>query len=55
MEDSKNSIVFDRYYHAFEEGELEGIVRAANCGMGVERAFYDKGNWCCVLVKAARG
>ena len=45
----KDAVVFDRYYHAFDEGELEGVIAAAKCGLRVERAFYDKGNWCAVL------
>ena len=49
MRADKDAVVFDRYYHAFDEGELEGVIAAAKCGLRVERAFYDKGNWCAVL------
>ncbi|XP_053685733.1 alkylated DNA repair protein alkB homolog 8 [Sabethes cyaneus] len=41
---------FLRYYHVFEEGELERL-----CGtvpqLSVEESYYDQGNWCVVLRK----
>lgn len=46
----KNSLVFRRYYHLFEPGELEGLVEQIP-GAAVEAAFYDKDNWCVVMVR----
>ncbi|XP_014211148.1 alkylated DNA repair protein alkB homolog 8 [Copidosoma floridanum] len=41
---------FLRYYHVFENGELESLcsdVPAAN----IKKSYYDQGNWCVVLEK----
>jgi len=40
---------FRRFYHVFEEGELEALV--ARAGLTVESSYWDQGNWCCVVVK----
>ena len=37
-----------RYYHLFEEGELEGLVQQV-AGTELLQSFYDKGNWCVVF------
>ena len=37
-----------RYYHVFEEGELEGLVEKVEELVVVE-SYYDQGNWCSVL------
>ena len=42
--------MFHRFYHVFEEGELEGMVS------GIPRtkicdSYYDQGNWCVVFEK----
>ena len=47
----KSAVVFKRYYHLFDEGELEEVV-AAVPGLIVEAVFYDKSNWCCSFRKA---
>ena len=47
----KSSIVFKRYYHLFDEGELGGLVAAAP-SLQVDTVFYDKSNWCCSFVKS---
>lgn len=44
----KGSVVFKRYYHLFEEGELEGLIGAVPC-LEAEASFYDKSNWCCIF------
>ena len=46
----KNTVVFKRYYHLFDEGELNGLV-AALPGVRLTDSFYDKSNWCAVLEK----
>merc|ERR1712243_133585 len=42
--------VFMRYYHVFEEGELELLVAEVQ-GLQVEESYYDQGNWCVVAKK----
>ena len=37
-----------RYYHVFEEGELEELVKKVE-GLVVVESYYDQGNWCSVL------
>lgn len=41
---------FLRYYHVFEEGELEALVERID-GVRVVRGYYDQGNWCVVFEK----
>jgi len=36
---------FLRYYHVFEEGELEDLCRCVN-GIEIIERYYDQGNWC---------
>ena len=36
---------FLRYYHVFEEGELENLCRCVN-GIEIVDSYYDQGNWC---------
>ena len=40
--------MFQRYYHLFERGELEGLV-ARLPGAALVDSFYDKDNWCAVF------
>lgn len=42
--------VFMRYYHVFEEGELEQLVGLVE-GLQVEEGYYDQGNWCVIATK----
>lgn len=42
--------VFHRYYHVFQEGELEQLcVQVA--GIKVQSSYHDQGNWCVILEK----
>lgn len=50
IDSDKGTVVFDRYYHLFREGELEGLV-AAVPGARLADSFYDRDNWCAVLEK----
>ncbi len=45
-----------RYYHVFAEGELEKLIKSSSLGSQVRivQRYYDKGNWCVVLEKAAQ-
>lgn len=38
-----------RYYHVFEEGELDELCKQAN--FTIENSFYEEGNWCVVCKK----
>lgn len=40
---------FLRYYHVFEESELDNLCKTIN-GVEIIKSYYDQGNWC-VLVK----
>ncbi|KAK5609375.1 hypothetical protein CRENBAI_010798 [Crenichthys baileyi] len=42
--------VFHRYYHVFQQGELEQLCTQAT-GIKVQHSYYDQGNWCVVLQK----
>jgi alkylated DNA repair protein alkB family protein 8 len=48
LDSGKNALVFRRYYHLFEPGELEGLVEQVP-GAAVVEGFYDKDNWCVVF------
>jgi tRNA (uracil-5-)-methyltransferase TRM9 len=51
--------VFHRYYHFFAEGELEQLCLAASAGesgvdsipIEIRSSYFDKENWCVVLVR----
>lgn len=44
------AVEFLRFYHVFEEHELEALVRTVS-GVQIERSYYDQGNWCVVFQK----
>ena len=44
---------YHRYYHVFEEGELENLIQSVD-GLTIERSYYDQGNWCAVFVKSSQ-
>lgn len=49
--DNKKEIsgnVFLRFYHVFDEGELENLCRKIN-NIVVKRSYYDQGNWCVIM------
>jgi len=46
----KGTVVFQRYYHLFREGELEQLAAQLPTVSNVV-TFYDKDNWCLVLEK----
>uniref|UniRef100_A0A665UFQ1 tRNA (carboxymethyluridine(34)-5-O)-methyltransferase n=1 Tax=Echeneis naucrates TaxID=173247 RepID=A0A665UFQ1_ECHNA len=48
---SGNSLpVFHRYYHVFQQGELEQLCGQV-AGVRVCRSYHDQGNWCVILEK----
>ena len=44
---------FHRYYHVFEEGELENLLKSAltKTSFVIESMYYDQGNWCAIFKK----
>ncbi|XP_065344849.1 alkylated DNA repair protein alkB homolog 8 [Cloeon dipterum] len=50
LDSRESEEVYFRYYHMFEEGELELLCNRLN-NASVERSYYDQGNWCVVLKK----
>uniref|UniRef100_A0A3P9GWS5 tRNA (carboxymethyluridine(34)-5-O)-methyltransferase n=2 Tax=Oryzias latipes TaxID=8090 RepID=A0A3P9GWS5_ORYLA len=42
--------VFHRYYHVFQQGELEHLCAQVS-GVKVKSSYHDQGNWCVVLQK----
>ena len=46
----KNAVVFSRFYHVFEHGELDSLAEQLR-DAHVSDSFYDKDNWCIVLTK----
>uniref|UniRef100_A0A8C6NJ54 tRNA (carboxymethyluridine(34)-5-O)-methyltransferase n=1 Tax=Nothobranchius furzeri TaxID=105023 RepID=A0A8C6NJ54_NOTFU len=42
--------VFHRYYHVFQQGELEQLCSQV-AGVKVKSSYHDQGNWCVVLEK----
>ena len=46
----KSSVVFQRYYHLFDRGELDSLLNKIP-GVKVVDSFYDKSKWCCVFEK----
>ena len=46
----KGTVVFKRYYHLFDRGELDGLVHGIP-GVRLIASFFDKSNWCVVFRK----
>ncbi|KAJ8036396.1 Alkylated DNA repair protein alkB-like 8 [Holothuria leucospilota] len=42
--------VFYRFYHVFQEGELEKLVKKVK-GVSIRKSYYDQGNWCVIFAK----
>lgn len=42
--------VFHRYYHVFQQGELE-LLCGQVAGVKVQSSYHDQGNWCVILEK----
>ena len=51
VDQQKGSIVFQRYYHLFVEGELEAIASQVP-GARVVSSCFDKSNWVVVIEHA---
>lgn len=49
-DNSEVESTFLRYYHVFEEGELEDLCSKLN-NVEIINSYYDQGNWCIVIKK----
>jgi len=49
-ESSTEATVFHRYYHVFQQGEIEKVCGRV-AGVQVQTSYHDQGNWCVILVK----
>ena len=52
LDSAKGAVVFQRYYHLFERGELEDLI-AQVPGAALVDSFYDRDNWCAVFERVA--
>lgn len=50
IDNKKNAVVFSRYYHVYEQFELDQLVQSVPEAEVLD-SFYDKDNWCCVMGK----
>ena len=50
IDKNKNAVVFSRYYHVYEQFELDQLVQSVPMAEVLE-SFYDKDNWCVVMGK----
>nr|XP_046245306.1 alkylated DNA repair protein alkB homolog 8 isoform X2 [Scatophagus argus] len=48
--ESSPTPIFHRYYHVFQQGELEQLC-AQVAGVKVQSSYHDQGNWCVILGK----
>ena len=51
VSEPENVHVFHRYYHVFQEGELEALCREV-ANTEIASSYYDQGNWCVILTKS---
>lgn len=42
---------FLRFYHVFDEGELERMCQQFSTVISIEKSYYDQGNWCVIFQK----
>lgn len=50
IDEAKGAVVLQRYYHLFEQYELDGLVQEIP-GLKVVDSFYDRSNWCVIFQK----
>lgn len=46
----QHSTTYLRFYHVFEEGELEELCKQFN-NVSIVKSYYDQGNWCVIFQK----
>ncbi|CAI5982742.1 unnamed protein product [Closterium sp. NIES-65] len=49
-DEAKGSVVYNRYYYVFTQGELERLITEIG-GASIVESFYDKSNWCVIMEK----
>lgn len=47
---SQHPTTFLRFYHVFDEGELEQLCKQFP-NISIEKTYYDQGNWCIIFRK----
>lgn len=47
---NQHPTTFLRFYHVFEENELEQLCRHFE-NVSIEKSYYDQGNWCVIFQK----
>lgn len=45
-----NKSIFLRYYHVFDDKELEKMCLKI-CNIEILNSYYDEGNWCAIISK----
>lgn len=48
---SKQPQTFLRFYHVFDESELERMCQQFSTAISIEKSYYDQGNWCVIFQK----
>ena len=48
VDEAKRTVVFKRYYHLYDKGELEGLVEQVP-SVKLLSSFFDKSNWCAIF------
>ena len=46
----EGSKTYHRFYHVFEEGELEELIESLD-DLTIVETYYDQGNWCAIFKK----
>mmetsp|Transcript_34306 Transcript_34306/g.89526 ORF Transcript_34306/g.89526 Transcript_34306/m.89526 type:complete len:259 (+) Transcript_34306:89-865(+) len=52
VDEEKKALVFDRYCHVYEEGELPSLFEAVE-GLRIVECYYDTGNWCVIAERTS--
>lgn len=52
--ESTESQTFLRFYHVFDEPELERLCQQFSEFISIEKSYYDQGNWCVIFQKRAQ-
>lgn len=50
----QHPITFLRFYHVFEENELETLCKQFE-NISIVKSYYDQGNWCVIFQKNSAG
>lgn len=50
VDKEKRTVIYNRYYHVFKEGELGNLIKNHK-NIELIEEFYDKENWACRVKK----